>query len=102
MSEVPEVNAYEEERRLRIARNQQALKDLGLLENPISGVAEAQRRSQAAAERRRRRQEETPAGSEQQPAEPQRRSRRLQREEAENLGMELCNGPIDRCDALVT
>ena len=97
---LPEVNAYEQERRDRIARNQQVLQELGLLQHPISGAAEAQkraadqRRAQAA---KRQRQEERQQAGEAAPPEPERQSRRLRGGAVENAGMELGSRLDERC-----
>lgn len=99
---LPEVNAYEQERRDRIARNQQVLQELGLLQHPISGAAQAQQRAadqrRAQAAKRQRKEERQEAG-EAAPPEPERRSRRLQGGTVENAGMELGSRLEDRCAA---
>ena len=98
---LPEVNVYEQERRDRIARNQQVLQELGLLQHPISGAAEAQQREaeqrRAQAAKRQRHEERQQAGEAAAPLEPERRSRRLQGGAVENAGMELGSRLDDRC-----
>lgn len=89
-----EVNAYEEERRLRIQRNQAVLHNLGLLDNPLSAAAEdrqQQQRRQQQAQRQRERQAAARRGEPYGAVQPTRRSSRLAGEQHEFAAMGALN-----------
>lgn len=80
----PAETPLEAQRRAIIERNKQRLAALGLLDNPLSGAAEEERRQERAERRRQEEARRQAVLDGQEPAtQPERRSRRLQGQEAE-------------------
>jgi hypothetical protein len=86
------MNDYEEARRQRVLRNREVLQDLGLLDDPLAAV------NVAGDARPHKQPLQTTCSSEPPvaPAQPTRRSRRLQGETLENAGATTIGLAVDR------